>query len=676
MRKVRALMILAALWAAPAASAANPQDIQFKISFAANKSFFNVGEPLEIEILYSTQVEKKYRGSWSAPRPGMVGVIPKLRPTEGTIDLASVRDYMPPAGSFLSSNGFLGLQAVTQRMDLGDWYRFQKPGHYSVSVQSNEVSMAKRAEDGGGWEFLSLESNTLEFDVVADPAWSASEVGEITRALKDGDEAERYRALHRLVVLDTPQSVQKLAQLYFSKSELTESDRGRAYQGLLESSQIEVIIPLAEAALSDPGVEVREGMADLLAAIQVRKKLGVLPPPPSDPAGQSEWKERYEARTAVFQKYLAKANERLNQTIARRAGPERAAATYLVWFTAERENSFNPVAPETLSRLGDEVLATAPELTPGNRIQLLTTLWSSEPHWRLKPVVLGLVENRSKTDNFSLDEAYKFWCEGWPRECGATILTEAIRPGTTTSKNAVFLMAKSEHPELDDILNARLKDPEMLYDSWESQRVAAIILRAGSRKLRPSVDEFLDKYVAQPRYGCEIEGYLIGYLFRTAPADATKRFTEETGSDHPCANQLLRTLNTVRYSDELIPLAVKALDAGDLASAGMAATFLGLRGPATVEAALWQRLETLREKWRERATELCGADTGILYSGAPERGAQLERGRTVQLEQSLVSALVRGASWKLTPGEQDRLREGCLTEACRDVAEGKMSFGF
>jgi hypothetical protein len=676
MSKVRALVILAALWAAPAVSEPSPQDIQFKISFAANKSFFNVGEPLEIEISYSTQVEKKYRGSWSTPRPGLVSVIPKLSPTEGTIDLASLVDYRPVAGSILSSIGFLGSEVVTQRLDLGDWYRFQEPGHYSVSVQSNEVSMAKRAEDGGGWEFLSLESSTLEFDVVADPAWIASQVGEITRALKDGDETERYRALHRLIVLDTPQSVQKLGQLYFSESELTEGERGRAYHGLLESSQIEVIIPLAEAALADPGIEPREGMADLLAALQVRKELGVLPPPPSDPAGQSEWKERSEARTAVFQKYLAKANERVNQTITHRAGPERAAATYLVWFTAERENSFKPVAPETISRLRDAVLAAAPELAPGDRIQLLTTLWSSEPHWRLKPTVLSLVENRGKADNFSLDEAYRFWCEGWPQECGATILSEAIRPGTATSKNAVFLMAESEHPELDDILKARLKDPGMMQDSWESQRVAAIILRAGSRKLQPSVDEFLDKYVAQPRYGCEIEGYLIGYLFRSAVADATKRFTEETGSDHPCTSQLLRTLDTVRYSDELIPLAVKALDAGDLASAGMAATFLGLRGPATVEAALWQRLETLRERWRERAAELRGADTGILYGGVPERGAQLERGRTVQLEQSLVSALVRGASWKLTPGEQDRLREGCLTETCRDVAEGKMSFGF
>jgi hypothetical protein len=63
-------------------------------------------------------------------------------------------------------------------------------------------------------------------------------------------------------------------------------------------------------------------------------------------------------------------------------------------------------------------------------------------------------------------------------------------------------------------------------------------------------------------------------------------------------------------------------------------------------------------------------------AGIQEQAAQLERARTVQLEEALVSALLRGANWKVTPGEQERLREGCLTEKCRDIADGKMSLRF
>ena len=128
------------------------------------------------------------------------------------------------------------------------------------------------------------------------------------------------------------------------------------------------------------------------------------------------------------------------------------------------------------------MLSTALELGPGERVQIVYSMWPMQPHGELRSIVVSLAESRRKEDSFYIDEGYKFWCEGWPQECSSAILSDAIHPGTPTSKNAVFLMAESEHPELDEILSARLKDPGMLQDSWESQRAAAIILRAGSRK--------------------------------------------------------------------------------------------------------------------------------------------------------------------------------------------------
>ena len=79
------------------------------------------------------------------------------------------------------------------------------------------------------------------------------------------------------------------------------------------------------------------------------------------------------------------------------------------------------------------------------------------------------------------------------------------------------------------------------------------------------------------------------------------------------------------------------------------------------------------EAWRERAGELRGAETTIFVGGIQEQAAQLDRAQTAQLEQALVSGLVTGANWKLTSEERERLREGCLTEKCRDIADGKMS---
>ena len=72
---------------------------------------------------------------------------------------------------------------------------------------------------------------------------------------------------------------------------------------------------------------------------------------------------------------------------------------------------------------------------------------------------------------------------------------------------------------------------------------------------------------------------------------------------------------------------------------------------------------------RHGAPDYCRRVAGILDGGVLEQMAQLERARTAQLEQALVSALLRGANWKVTSGEQERLREGCLT---RNAARSRM----
>lgn len=63
MRRVGFLLILVGLCAPPVFSGTNPADIEFKIRFVGDKSFFNIGEAIEIEISYSTQIEKPAVGT-------------------------------------------------------------------------------------------------------------------------------------------------------------------------------------------------------------------------------------------------------------------------------------------------------------------------------------------------------------------------------------------------------------------------------------------------------------------------------------------------------------------------------------------------------------------------------------------------------------------------------------
>ena len=152
--------------------AENPKDIEFRVRLMKHTHVYHMGESIEMEISYSSQSEKRYYGSFSGPTPESIAVTPHVTPPDGVLDLRELRRDRAMAGSILGGAGYVGLQPNPQQFDLCRWYRFQKPGHYSVIVTSTEVSRLKSPEEGGGREPLTLVSNPLDLDILpADPAW-------------------------------------------------------------------------------------------------------------------------------------------------------------------------------------------------------------------------------------------------------------------------------------------------------------------------------------------------------------------------------------------------------------------------------------------------------------------------------------------------------------------------
>ena len=295
----------------------NPEDIEFRVHLVKDTHAYHMGESIELEIVYSSQSEKKYqRNSTSS----LENVNLRLTPSDGVVDLRLLRWENGWGGSVIGGMGYLASQPVTQQLNLCAWYRFYKPGHYSLIIMSKEVSRLKSAEEGGGQENLTLESPPVEFDILpADPAWAAGELSNIEQALKvaeaPGDSA---RALGRLALLDTPASVQKLLHLYFAKSDV--APEWLISSDLRESSQIDIIIPSLETALSDPTVTIPSTLPALLASLQTLKHLGMPVAYPNDPAKQQEWTEKSKERSEAYAKYFAQANALLVASIDRRTG--------------------------------------------------------------------------------------------------------------------------------------------------------------------------------------------------------------------------------------------------------------------------------------------------------------------------------------------------------------------
>jgi hypothetical protein len=654
----------------PPATITNPADLDFHAHLVTGPNAFHTGEPIKIEISYSSDLEKKYQISRINPNPNFGGVAPHLSSTEGVTDLPALLQDPEGgfAGSFLGGGPeFLQTKPITQDLDLSAWYRFQKPGHYSIEVSSNSVWRMRPVEEGGGRENIELKSNAVEFEILPhSDEWDAAELAEIEQTLATVKyPGERLAPIQRMAYLDTPAAISKAVTLFLKTS--NDSEGWLIYSGLRESSHTDLVVPLLLAALPDATVSVPPLLPQLLAELQTRKELGLQGPVPTDPAQRAAWNQKLKERYKVRDGYLARDNTQLLISIQLRTGPQRATAIYQAWTDAERLNASTPQPSNSLSQLRQEALNVQRELAPYQRLQLVTSSLQTVPHEQLLPIIRDLT-NGSGPEAWSLvHSAFELWCKDQLAECSAEIFKRASKFDPVISQHTIFLMPESEHPELDKMLQQKLTDPKIIWQAASGVNFSSFVLRAGSKNLLSSVDAALNQYAKDRKFECEPQAYFLGYLFRFAPKDATARLTAimQAPSD-PCGNQMLRYLELGRYSDDLIPIAIAALNSPNLNAVGASAFLIATHAPESAKALLWQRLDALRRDWRDRAAEVQSASF-TWGNSAPDLASRLE--------QSLASALANATNWKLSDSEHDRLRDGCLTDQCRNIADGKMRIG-
>lgn len=642
--------------------ASNPQDLDFQLRLVKEAPVYHLGESILLEILYSTSTKDKYQRSSNS---ALQGIKIHIVPIDGVLDLNVLRLEHDWAGSVIGGMGVLSSQPTIQQIDMSSLYRFEKPGHYSVATTSNEVSRIKSAQEGGGLENLTLESNWVEFDVLpSDPAWAATELNILQLELNSAELGAADRAIGRLGRLDTAASVRKLLQLYLLRAE-TAGPEWLLVSALRESSQLEVIIPALEAALSDPSSNVPSTLPQLLADLHTRKDLGVLPPYPTDSAKKPEWNAKAKRRSQIQEKYFEQANALLIASIPKRSGPQRATAIYQAWYDAEVSYRTKPLSPDILSELRFNVLAVENELSHAQRLQFVVMARQTMPHRPLLPIIRSLASDSGTAGaSFGNIEPFRLWCEDAPEECQSAILADVVRSQFRTDKSIILLMEEGEHTELDSVLKEELSDPKVRQDWGQSQRLAAVVLRAASRNLAVLVNAWLTELTGKPGCGADVEASLLGYLFRIGDATAGKHLSSELwGRKDDCGGQVLRSLHGVRYSDELLPIVTQALNSPNPITVTQAALFLGEHGSPSSQDLLWQRLESLWTAWHDRAAELQVAPMNFSTGSNPAQQA-------AHLEQALASALAHAKNWKLSPAEIDQLRSGCLTDACREVADG------
>jgi hypothetical protein len=347
----------------------------------------------------------------------------RLSPATGFSDplrpYLSVLPQNAKAPSIWSYRMAIGQPQVV-RFDLNDWVRFDVPGHYQLSIETNRVSLW--AADGGWQRQVPLLTGQIEFEVVAAyPAWQAQQLMEIKteldHALPPSDngvpDPVAFHAIERLRHLDTPESTKELSRRLRGENVLIDRE---CLQGLLTSPAREIAIVEVNGLLGQPDFPVSERFLDALCWLLVNYD------PQRGPQPGSE-----------YQKTMATARRQLTNQLAKKTGYALAISLGTLLETPLRPQT-ERLAPESRDTL-IKVFELLPREKQGH---WLSQQWPRvrDPNWI---PVLKRLSTRHIDVRFPIDTkvsgllcisslALKRWYELDPAKARPVVLSEITRP--------------------------------------------------------------------------------------------------------------------------------------------------------------------------------------------------------------------------------------------------------
>jgi hypothetical protein len=314
--------------------------VTLTVRFADGRSQFRPGESLPIELEFDSRVPKRFvvdRGTYD--RGGRLTTDEfQVEPDEAVTD--PLLDYFAFGGGSLGGMrgiGVLGEKPFTVKLDLNEWFRFEKAGIYTLAVRSQRVS-----DDAKGTTTLQsvvpVESNTVSFEILPrDLDWEATEFEVALQILNSKTSGvDRRKGCRMLRFLGTDVAVDEMIKHYdegqwgcdfeYMAGLFTAPDRGRVVRQLeagLRANDQPVSEGSRHASLETLGMlpdrQLPE-LDDVLAAgVDTNEGLDVL-------SIRAELLQRY-ASPAVSARVLSRVDDLLTRMACR---PQAALLAYFV----------------------------------------------------------------------------------------------------------------------------------------------------------------------------------------------------------------------------------------------------------------------------------------------------------------------------------------------------------
>jgi hypothetical protein len=634
----------------PAASDSEPP-VSLTLEIEGQRQQFHPGEIIPITLTFrSARPHQFVVDGATYDRSGRLTIDDfRLEPRDQATD--PMRDYFALVGSLLGggmrSIGVLGERPFEVKLVLNDWFRFDRPGTFQLSIRSRRVT----DEQATPHRVVLVESNRVSFEILPrDMAWEATEL-DLARSQMGESQSylDRRNGCRRLRFLGTNGAVREMIRRFGTH---VESGCDFDYvAGLFGAPDRDSVLRQLEAGLRAPDQPVTASYLGALAKLAVLRSHPEFRPAPTPADGIEPSGGPSREQLDLIDEALTSYGEILDAGLPDKRGEARAITL------AEYRASKRPAARADQPPINRNVVAAFPDLPPERQTRLLEYEWSTIADASLIPALRQLVIHRS-TDSTSLaDLALRRLDDLTPTETRPLILREIQHPRRGATLKTLGKLPDAELPEWDEVLATNFEaipDLESQGNFDEAGIRAELVHRYASKqianRLLPLVSEQLTHMTCRSQwatlaYFLRVEDNLGKMLLDRALA------SQETNG---CRTSLAPIAN-LRMTAVVEARAIGDLDNPDPGAVMGALETLGQHGSRAAHDPLWAAFRHWHATWAGRADEL-------EFSHAAPR----PHARQAMVEDAFRQALGAAQKWVTSSAELRELQALCVTKNCRD----------
>ena len=611
--------------------------VTLTLRLADGRSEFRPGEIITLELEFASAIPKRFAVDGATyDRSG------RLTIDEFTIDrIDDVSDPMldyfasiggGPGGG-IRGIGALGEKPFTVRLDLNEWFRFDKPGAYTLSVRSRRVT----DESATPHSILPTQSNAISFMILPrDTEWEQAELDRARSILAAKSPPRGERPGCRLMrFLGTDAAAVEMVRHYG-----LDTSGGCDFEymaGLFGAPNRTAIVRMMEQGLRAPDRPITRGYLRTLATLSVylghpewrpvatRQTKGRL-----IPGGElSKRSDLIDAAVAVYSDMLAAAMPTKS---------DRAGAITLAEGLG-RPGGLSPATPAS----PDQLAAVFLDLPAERQATVLGFQWRTIAGPAMIPALRRLVDAPSTNQASVPDLALRRLAQLVPVEARPLILREIQHPRRGATLKTLGSLPDAELPELDDVLAAN-------FEASDSEIHAALVQRYATKKIEPRILASAGEKIG--RMACSQQASILAYVLRVDEARGAQLLDRAMASRITGCWRSLNWIADARMSPALEKRAIADLDGADPDGVIAAIQTLGRHGSPEALAPLRAAFQRWHATWNGRQEEL-------IYSRAVDR----PNARQAMVEDAFRQAIGAGDNWLLRAEDVRELQSLCVTKA-------------